>query len=184
MILAESKKKAHIVEYLLFLWQIEDLVRAAGFDPIVLEKWAEDTANSEGTDPEKEKEWIISIAAEMRSQGKTEAGHVSFVSESISAAPYGTLIVKKTLNDGFKKKIWLEANLFDDGVGVSEYSLVDTGQPQTYETINIIQNRKITKLFEYDALANTTNTFSLDIKDAAGVSSPTVTATVDLSSVY
>ena len=83
MILAESKKKAHIVEYLLFLWQIEDLVRAADFDPIVLEKWAEDTANSEGTDPEKEKEWIISIAAEMRSQGKTEAGHVSFVSESM-----------------------------------------------------------------------------------------------------
>ena len=83
MILAESKKKAHIVEYLLFLWQIEDLVRAAGFDPIVLEKWAEDTANSEGTDPEKEKEWIISIAAEMRSQGKTEAGHVSFVRETM-----------------------------------------------------------------------------------------------------
>ena len=49
MILAESKKKAHIVEYLLFLWQIEDLVRAAGFDPNVLEKWAEDTANTEGT---------------------------------------------------------------------------------------------------------------------------------------
>ena len=83
MILAESKKKAHIVEYLLFLWQIEDLVRAAGFDPNVLEKWAEDTANSEGTDPEKEKEWIVSIAADMRSQGKTEAGHVSSVSESM-----------------------------------------------------------------------------------------------------
>ena len=83
MILAESKKKAHIVEYLLFLWQIEDLVRAAGFDPNVLEKWAEDTANTEGTDPEKEKEWIVSIASDMRSQGKTEAGHVSSVSESM-----------------------------------------------------------------------------------------------------
>ena len=57
-------------------------------------------------------------------------------------------------------------------------------QPQIYETINIIQNRKITKLFEYDAFANTTNTFSLDIKDAAGESSSPVTATVDLSSVY
>ena len=83
MILAESKKKDHIVEYLLFLWQIEDLVRAAGFDSNVLEKWAEDNANSEGTDPEKEKEWIISFAADMRSQGKIEAGHVSLVSESM-----------------------------------------------------------------------------------------------------
>ena len=56
MILAEQKKKAHIVEYILFLWQIEDLIRAAKFDPSFLEKWAEDTANSEVSDPEKEKE--------------------------------------------------------------------------------------------------------------------------------
>ena len=83
MILAESKKKAHIVEYLLFLWQIEDLVRAARFNPNVLEKWAEDTANSEGTNPDKEKEWIISIASDMRSQGKIEAGHLSSVSEAM-----------------------------------------------------------------------------------------------------
>ena len=83
MILAESKKKAHIVEYLLFLWQIEDLVRAARFNPNVLEKWAEDTANSEGTNPDKEKEWIISIASDMRSQGKIEAVHLSSVSEAM-----------------------------------------------------------------------------------------------------
>ena len=83
MILAETKKKAHIVEYILFLWQIEDLVRAAQFDPNVLEKWAEDTANSEGSDPEREKEWIVSMAADMRSQGKTESGHVASVSETM-----------------------------------------------------------------------------------------------------
>ncbi|MBI49085.1 MAG: DUF4924 domain-containing protein, partial [Crocinitomicaceae bacterium] len=35
MILADSKKKSHIVEYILFLWQIEDLIRAAQFNPEV-----------------------------------------------------------------------------------------------------------------------------------------------------
>ena len=83
MILADSKKKAHIVEYILFLWQIEDLIRAAQFNPALLEKWAEDTANSEGSDPEKEKEWIIAMAADMRSQGKTESGHTASVSETM-----------------------------------------------------------------------------------------------------
>ncbi|MBM71501.1 MAG: hypothetical protein CL847_01780 [Crocinitomicaceae bacterium] len=83
MILAETKKKAHIVEYILFLWQIEDLVRAAQFDPKILEKWAENTASSEGSDSKREKEWIMSIAAEMRSQGKTESGHVASVSETM-----------------------------------------------------------------------------------------------------
>ena len=83
MILADSKKKAHIVEYILFLWQIEDLIRAAQFNPAVLEKWAEDTANSEGSDPEREKEWIVGLAADMRSQGKIESGHITSVSETI-----------------------------------------------------------------------------------------------------
>ena len=83
MTLSESKKKAHIVEYILFLWQIEDLVRAADFNPAVLENWAEDTANQEGTDPEKEKEWIVALAADLRSQGKMEQGHASSVSEPL-----------------------------------------------------------------------------------------------------
>ena len=83
MILADSKKKAHIVEYILFLWQIEDLIRAAQFNPAVLEKWAEDTANSEGSDPEREKEWIVGLAADMRSQGKIESGHIALVSETM-----------------------------------------------------------------------------------------------------
>jgi hypothetical protein len=83
MTLSESKKKAHIVEYILFLWQIEDLVRAADFNPAVLENWAEDTANQEGTDPEKEKEWIVSLAADLRSEGKMEMGHATSVSEPL-----------------------------------------------------------------------------------------------------
>ena len=83
MIVADIKKKAHIVEYILFLWQVEDLIRAAAFNPSILEKWAEDTAKASDTDPEKEKEWIVSLAADMRSQGKTEGGHVSTVSETM-----------------------------------------------------------------------------------------------------
>lgn len=83
MIVAEAKKKAHIVEYILFLWQIEDLIRAADFNPTVLENWAADTANRECTDPEKEKEWIVALAADLRSQGKIESGHAHQVSEPL-----------------------------------------------------------------------------------------------------
>ena len=83
MIVAEAKKKAHIVEYILFLWQIEDLIRAADFNPTVLENWAADTANREGTDPEKEREWIVALAADLRSQGKIESGHANQVSEHL-----------------------------------------------------------------------------------------------------
>ncbi|HHZ81699.1 MAG TPA: DUF4924 family protein [Flavobacteriales bacterium] len=83
MILADTKKEEHVVEYILFLWQIEDLVRAAKFNPEVLENWAEETALREGTDPEKEKAWIVGIASSMRTQGKEESGHTTDVSEPL-----------------------------------------------------------------------------------------------------
>ncbi len=83
MTLSEKKKKEHIVEYILFLWQIEDLIRASSFTPEILERWAEETAEREGTNPEEEEDWIVSIAKEMRSQGKEESGHVSTVNEPV-----------------------------------------------------------------------------------------------------
>ena len=33
---ASEKRETHIVEYLLFVWQMEDLARAAGFDAGVI----------------------------------------------------------------------------------------------------------------------------------------------------
>lgn len=99
MILADSKKKAHIVEYILFLWQIEDLIRAAKFNPVVLEKWAEDTANSEGSDPEREKEWIVGLAADMRSQGKIESGHIASVNETMVELAHLHEMLLGPLND-------------------------------------------------------------------------------------
>ena len=83
MTLSEKKKKEHIVEYILFLWQIEDLIRASNFTPEILEHWADETAHREDTNPENEKDWIVSIAKEMREQGKEESGHVSTVNEPV-----------------------------------------------------------------------------------------------------
>ena len=99
MILADSKKKAHIVEYILFLWQIEDLIRAAQFNPAVLEKWAEDTANLEGSDPEREQEWIVGIAADMRSQEKIESGHIASINETMVELAHLHEMLLGPLND-------------------------------------------------------------------------------------
>jgi len=83
MILSDTKKKEHIVEYILFLWQIEDLIRASKFNPDILEGWAEETSMREGTDPDMEKEWIVRIAQSMRLEGKEELGHITEVSEPL-----------------------------------------------------------------------------------------------------
>jgi len=33
MIIAQKKRKENIAEYLLYMWQVEDLIRAAGVSP-------------------------------------------------------------------------------------------------------------------------------------------------------
>jgi hypothetical protein len=54
MTVAQVKKEQHIVDYLLYCWQMEDLVRAATFDADALRNWAEKQAEAEGTHVEEE----------------------------------------------------------------------------------------------------------------------------------
>ena len=58
MTVAARKKQEHIVDHVLYCWQMEDLVRASQFQPAVLESWAEQHALAEGTDPQAEIDWI------------------------------------------------------------------------------------------------------------------------------
>jgi len=76
MIIAQQKMKENIVEYLLFMWQVEDLIRANHFD---LEKIRQTLVN-QYDQPEDVKQQILQWYAElidmMRSEGVMESGHI------------------------------------------------------------------------------------------------------------
>ncbi len=65
---AERIKAAHIVEYVLYLWQVEDLVRAAAFDESVLQS----TVAEQG---EEEVQWLLRYAHAMKREGVEKEGH-------------------------------------------------------------------------------------------------------------
>jgi hypothetical protein len=75
MTIAEKKKNENIVEYLLYMWQIEDLVRAAKFDSKV---YASFISSPELDDDQvkEELDWFEAIAAGMKKQGIAEIGHL------------------------------------------------------------------------------------------------------------
>ena len=83
MTVAQRKKQEHIVDHLLYCWQIEDLVRAAQFQPTVLQQWAEQQAEAEGTDPAEEERWLLGVAHSLRDSGAVEQGHCSEVQETL-----------------------------------------------------------------------------------------------------
>lgn len=76
MIIASQKRKENIAEYLLYMWQIEDLIRANGLDMDRI------TANiidrSHLTDQQRHDmtEWYESLIDMMRREGVTTGGHL------------------------------------------------------------------------------------------------------------
>lgn len=85
MITASQKKRENIAEYLLYMWQIEDLIRAYGLD---LDRIKADIVDRhEGLDDAKRKEmteWYESLIDMMRREGKTEKGHLQLNINTLS----------------------------------------------------------------------------------------------------
>ncbi|MDE7495364.1 MAG: DUF4924 family protein [Muribaculaceae bacterium] len=77
MITASEKKRENIAEYLLYMWQIEDMIRAYGLD---LDKIKEGIiARYQGLDDRKKKEmteWYESLIDMMRREDVVKSGHI------------------------------------------------------------------------------------------------------------
>ncbi len=74
MKIAQALKEKNIAEYLLYMWQVEDLIRANGCDIDRLK------ANVISRFPEEERpaleEWYANLCNMMRAEGVTERGHL------------------------------------------------------------------------------------------------------------
>lgn len=79
MIVANEKRKKNIAEYLLYMWQVEDLIRANGFD---IEKIRENILPQyEGSPEDKEAiaRWYEELIDMMRSEGVKDKGHIQLL---------------------------------------------------------------------------------------------------------
>ena len=74
---ASDKRESHIVEYLLFVWQMEDLVRAADFDAGVIRSLFK---GEDGPDLE----WLLQLSNDMSSEDLKKSGHVAHANETLT----------------------------------------------------------------------------------------------------
>ncbi|MDR1880082.1 MAG: DUF4924 family protein [Tannerellaceae bacterium] len=76
MIVARQKRAENIAEYLLYMWQVEDLIRANRFDMDAIRR----TVISRYDQPEEVREeiarWYEELIAMMREEGVMEKGHI------------------------------------------------------------------------------------------------------------
>ncbi len=76
MIIASQKRKENIAEYLLYMWQIEDLIRANNLD---IEKIEQNIINRYNITAEQRKamyEWYESLIDMMRREDVVDSGHL------------------------------------------------------------------------------------------------------------
>lgn len=84
--IAEKKKEENIAEYLLYMWQMEDMIRAQNLDP---EKVKERIVGQfEKEEQETEKEWFLDLTERMRKEGLEEKGHLSELQEVLGELQY------------------------------------------------------------------------------------------------
>jgi len=79
MLIAQHKKQTNIAEYILYMWQIEDIIRSNNFDLTQIN----DTIISKFDVPKETqydiKLWYQNLIEQMLKEGKSEKGHLSFL---------------------------------------------------------------------------------------------------------
>lgn len=111
--IARQKQKENIAEYLLWLWQMEDLLRAVKFDVSRLD----DQLLSELDEKERleNKKWFIRLAGEMKDEGVEVSGHHHSSQEILSEMMLLQQTLLTTIDDKeFKKEYAMAKPLLDE----------------------------------------------------------------------
>ena len=83
MFIAQEKKKSNIIEYVLYLWQVENIIRACQFDVNIIEQ---NVINQMGLDANEKSlviDWYTDLVKQMKSQALQQDGHLAFTKEII-----------------------------------------------------------------------------------------------------
>jgi hypothetical protein len=79
MLIAQEKRKTNIAEYILYMWQVEDLIRAYQFNIDLIEE----NLIAQYSQPPKVKlevkDWYANLMLMMYQEGIRERGHLSFL---------------------------------------------------------------------------------------------------------
>lgn len=76
MIIAQNKRKENIAEYLLYMWQVEDIIRAYGLDINKIKSSIIDRYDVDDKTRKEITDWWEGLIMMMQHEGKKESGHL------------------------------------------------------------------------------------------------------------
>jgi hypothetical protein len=84
MLIAKEKRKTNIAEYILYMWQIEDLIRACSFDFELIRKNITSGYKADAVTLSEIEEWYKSLILMMQNESIFKTGHLQIVTKSVN----------------------------------------------------------------------------------------------------
>ena len=105
MFISEQKKKENVAEYLLYMWQLEDILRAYEFDIEKVQQALIDPTNYPEEKKLEARNWYKGLIEMMKSEGIEKEGHLEINKETLSRLTNLNLQLLKDANE----KAYIEA---------------------------------------------------------------------------
>lgn len=83
MLIAREKKKSNIAEYILYMWQIEDMLRAMGLDIRQVDEHVVSAFQSDERTWQEIRDWYDNLIAMMRQEKVEQKGHVQVLKNTV-----------------------------------------------------------------------------------------------------
>ena len=84
MLIAQEKRKTNIAEYILYMWQVEDLLRACSFDPEQIHTKLVSRFNADEKTSLQIANWYNNLALAMEKEHVTAKGHLQAITNTVN----------------------------------------------------------------------------------------------------
>jgi hypothetical protein len=117
MLIAREKRKQNIAEYILYMYQVEDMIRACRFDLELIENRVISQYSVSERIKMEIRDWYSDIIVTMHEEGLKNAGHTSFLKALVSDLNFLHLKLLNEIGDSkyYEQYIFARNNIRDFG---------------------------------------------------------------------
>lgn len=83
MLIAQEKRRSNIAEYIIYMWQIEDIIRSFALDIHFINKSIVEQYQEPDVVKVQIKNWYEVLISQLRKEGKETKGHLNLVEEEL-----------------------------------------------------------------------------------------------------
>ncbi len=109
MLIAREKRKTNIAEYILYMWQVEDLLRACMFNANMIQSKLVNRFNADEKTDNEIADWYNNLALAMEKEHVQEKGHLQVITNLVNDLNEFHLKLLETQKDGDYIRLYLSS---------------------------------------------------------------------------